>query len=494
MTSMNAQSHTASQGSAAPATLVRTPPMGWNSWDCYGTTVTESEVIANAQAMASRLSPAGWDHIVVDIQWYEPNARAGGYNDQARVLFDRFGRQLPVPARFPSALNQDGENIGFTELARQVHELGLKFGIHLMRGIPRRAVEANTPVFGTPYTAQDIVDLTSTCPWNSDNYGLNHDHPGAQAYYNSQIDLFARWGIDFIKIDDMLFPFHERAIEGYAQAISASGRDITLSLSPGTNVSLNRQPFLSQHATMWRISDDLWDRWEDVLDQFDRLAQWAPSQSDGSWADADMLPLGQIGLRAERGEPRETRLSITEQRTLMSLWSIAKSPLMMGGDLASSGDHTFDLLTNSRLMAMYRYALPGRQIHAEPGLRVWVAPSREIDGPLHVAVFNMGDHDRDWIIDLADLTPQHQSLQQQPGTHHQGTQHQETQHQPASQLQPTPQSSGLSTQHGVAPNVFTRATDIWTDQPIQIVGNGVHPYPHIAVSIPAHGVTHLELM
>lgn len=431
---------------------VQTPPMGWNSWDCYGTTVTEEEVLANADVMAAKLLRHGWDTIVVDIQWYEPNARAGGYNNQADVLFDEYGRQLPVPVRFPSAIASDGTNHGFAALAQAVHAKGLKFGIHLMRGIPKRAVEANTKVWGTPYRAQDIADTTSTCPWNSDNYGLNHEHPGAQSYYDSQIALFAQWGIDFIKIDDMLFPMHRNAIEGYSQAIINSGRDITLSLSPGTNVSLNRQAFLAEHATMWRISDDLWDRWEDVRDQFDRLAQWAPLQKSGAWADADMLPLGKVGLRAERGEPRETRLTLNEQRTLMSLWTLAKSPLMMGGDLPSSEQHTIDLLTNTRLLDMYRNAHVGQQIHAEPNLRVWNAPATHQEGKSYVAVFNLSNEERTWVIDLADL--------------------QDTERTPAT------------------------AVNVWTGEPALIVANpdaAQHPYPHITVVVPAHGVTHLEL-
>jgi len=423
--------------------------MGWNSWDCYGTTVTESEVLNNAHVMAEKLLPSGWDTMVVDIQWYEPGAKAGGYNDNAQVLFDEYGRQLPVPARFPSAVTEDGANAGFAALANKIHALGLKFGIHLMRGIPKRAVEANTKVLGTPYRAQDIVDLTSTCPWNSDNYGLNHAHPGAQAYYDSQLALFAEWGIDFIKIDDMLFPFHSQAIEGYAQAIAKTGRDITLSLSPGTNVSLGRQAFLAQHATMWRISDDLWDRWEDVRDQFDRLAQWAPTQNNNAWADADMLPLGKIGLRAERGEPRETRLTLDEQRTLMSLWTMAKSPLMMGGDLPTSEAHTFELLTNVALLDMYRNAGNGLQVHGEPDIRVWHAPALQADQPHYVAVFNLSDSERNWTLDLADLP-----TATQPATH---------------------------------------ATDVWTNQTHAIVEKGLHPYPHIPLTIPAHGVVHLQL-
>lgn len=163
------------------------PPMGWNSWDSYGTTVTESEVLANARFMAEHLKDAGWDTIVVDIDWYDPTARAHGYNANAPLILDEYGRQLPDPERFPSAA--DGH--GFAPLAEQIHAMGLKFGVHMMRGIPRLAVDNNLPVKGTPYTAQEVADLNHVCKWNSDNYGLNHNHSGAQAWYDEQLDLFA---------------------------------------------------------------------------------------------------------------------------------------------------------------------------------------------------------------------------------------------------------------------------------------------------------------
>ncbi|MGW5640376.1 glycoside hydrolase family 27 protein, partial [Streptomyces sp. NPDC003832] len=266
----------------------RRPPMGWNSWDCYGTTVTEEEVLANAEFMHTHLLHYGWDTVVVDIQWYEPTARAHGYNPDAPLELDFFGRQLPAPNRFPSSAG----GAGFGPLAERVHALGLRFGLHIMRGIPRRAVAARLPVAGTQFTADQVADTTSVCPWNSDNYGLDHGHPGAQAYYDAQVAQFADWGVDFVKADDMLHPFHEREIAAYARAIERCGRPMELSLSPGTDVSLAHLDRLREHATMWRVCDDLWDRWEDVEAQFARMARWAPWQSPAGWADADMLPFG----------------------------------------------------------------------------------------------------------------------------------------------------------------------------------------------------------
>jgi alpha-galactosidase len=281
----------------------QTPPMGWNSWDCFGTTVTEAEVLANAQMMHDRLLPFGWDTVVVDIAWYDPTARSHGYNENAPIVLDEYGRQLPAPLRFPSAAG----GAGFGPLAAKVRELGLKFGLHIMRGIPRRAVELDLPVFGTQWTAREIADPEHVCPWNPDNLGLNHDHPGAQAYYDAQVAQFAAWGVDFVKADDMLAPYHDREIAAYSRAIERSGRDIVLSLSPGTQLSTHHLDHLRANAQLWRVSDDLWDRWEDVHAQFARMARWAPFQQPGGWADADMLPLGHIGIRAERGDDRTSR-------------------------------------------------------------------------------------------------------------------------------------------------------------------------------------------
>lgn len=332
-------------GAAAPAPLKAwRPPMGWNSWDSYGTTVTEGEVLANARFMAEHLRAAGWDTIVIDIDWYDPTARAHGYNADAPLILDGYGRQLPDPARFPSAAG----GRGFGPLAEQVHALGLKLGVHMMRGIPRLAVERDLPVKGTPYTARDVADLDHVCVWNPDNYGLDQSHPGAQAWYDAQVDQFAAWGLDFLKVDDMQTPFHVDEIAAYHRAIAkaeaAHGRPITLSLSPGGWLSTGYVDFLRGNAEMWRISDDLWDRWEDVVQQFARLARWAPFQRTGHWADADMLPFGHIGLRAERGDDRDCRLTPDERRSLTALWCMGRSPLMVGGDLPTSTPETIALL------------------------------------------------------------------------------------------------------------------------------------------------------
>ncbi|MGW2492055.1 glycoside hydrolase family 27 protein [Streptomyces sp. NPDC001606] len=374
------------------------PPMGWNSWDCYGPTVTEAEVLDNAAFLAEHLLPHGWDTVVVDIQWYEPTARAHGYNPDAPLVLDGYGRQLPAPNRFPSA----ADGAGFAPLARRVHDLGLRFGLHIMRGIPRRAVAARLPVAGTEFTADQIADTGSVCPWNTDNYGLNHGHPGAQAYYDAQVAQFAQWGVDFIKADDMLFPYHEREITAYARAIERSGRPIELSLSPGTDVSLAHLDHLREHATMWRVCDDLWDRWEDIEAQFARMARWAPWQGPGGWADADMLPLGRIGIRAEVGDDRLSRLTRPEQISLLTLWLISRSPLMMGGDLPTSPPETIALLTNAEALAVLWHSTGNREVLRERDLVLWTAG--DTDGRTrYAAVFSLADGPRRYEVPLGSV-------------------------------------------------------------------------------------------
>lgn len=366
--------------------LAPKPPMGWNSWDCFGTSVTEAEVMSNAQYMAENLLRHGWDTVVVDIQWYDPTARAGGYNDNAPVALDGWGRPVPALNRFPSAAG----GAGFAPLARRVHELGLRFGVHLMRGIPRRAVEAGLPVLGTALLASDIANRQSTCKWNSDNFGIDHSQPGAQAYYDSIAALFSEWGVDYVKVDDMLGPFHDAEIAAFSRAIREADRAMVFSLSPGVELSTAHAQFLRSHADLWRISNDVWDRWSDIRGQFERIAMWAPFNGEGRWADADMLPLGRIGIRAEQGADRNSRLTADEARTMMTLWVIARSPLMFGGDLPQTDPITLGLLTNYTVLEILSDSTNNRQVVRDGELVVWAADSAH-RSRTYAALFNVGE-------------------------------------------------------------------------------------------------------
>lgn len=379
-------------------TAAPTPPMGWNSWDCFGSSVTEAEVLANAEFMAAHLLKHGWDTIVVDIQWHEPTARAGGYNENAPVILDDWGRPMPAPNRFPSA----ADGAGFAPLARRVHDLGLRFGLHIMRGIPRKAVEQELPILGAEVRASDIADRSSTCWWNSDNFGIDHSQSGAQAYYDSLAALFVEWGVDYVKADDMIGPFHDREVAAFSRAITNASPSMVLSLSPGQMLSTAHAESLRQNADIWRVSADLWDRWPDVRGQFDRLAMWAPFTGGGGWADADMLPLGRIGIRAEEGEERESRLSAAEARTMITLWTMARSPLMFGGNLPQTDPETLKLLTNDAVLKVLRASTENREVVRHEGLAVWVANAT--DGPIrYVALFAIGDEPVEFDLPLTSV-------------------------------------------------------------------------------------------
>ena len=371
--------------------------MGWNSWDCYGTTVTEAEVIANAEFMAEHLLRFGWDTIVVDIDWADPTARSHGYNADAPLHLDAHGRLIPDPERFPSSAG----GAGFGPLAARVHELGLRFGIHTMRGIPRRAVAQDLPILGTDATASDVADETNVCEWNPDMLGLDHANPAAQAYYDSTLALYAEWGVDFIKADDMLWPYQAADVAAYAAAISASGRDVVLSLSPGRDLSLERLDHLRAHADMWRICDDLWDQWSDVEANFARFARWAPFAGPEGWPDGDMLPLGRIGIRAERGEPRDDRLTPDERVALLTLWIIARSPLMIGGDLPSSDPATIALFQNADVLAVLSRSTRNREVFREGALVLWAADGQ--DGERYAAAFNLGSETMNAVLDAGNI-------------------------------------------------------------------------------------------
>jgi hypothetical protein len=378
----------ASAAAAQPQTklLAPTPPMGWNSWDCYGPSVTEKEVKANADYMAKHLAQHGWRYVVVDIQWSEPKAGAHGYQANAELVMDDHGRLTPALNRFPSAANGQG----FKPLADYVHSLGLKFGIHMMRGIPRQAVTKNLPVLGSSLRAGDVANPKSICAWLTDMYGVDMSKPGGQVYYDSIVKLYAQWGVDYIKADDMSSPYHGDEIAALSQAIRKSGRPIVLSLSPGP-APLEQAEDLKKHAQLWRISDDFWDNWESLKKQFPLCRAWASHTVPGHWPDADMLPLGHIAIRGERGNNRQTNFTPDEQFTHMTLWSIFRSPLMFGGDLPSNDAFTLSLLTNDEVLAVDQHSTGNHELYAEGNQVAWVA-SAPNSWDKYLALFNLDDH------------------------------------------------------------------------------------------------------
>ncbi len=367
-----------------------TPPMGWNSWDCYGPTVVENEVKANADYMAAHLKKFGWEYIVVDIRWYVANDKSGGYNEKDPVFnIDKYGRLLPAVNRFPSSANGKG----FKPLADYIHDKGLKFGIHVMRGVPVLAVKNNLPVFKTNVTTKDICSTAGQCQWLKDMYSVDKTKSGAQEYYNSIMDLYASWGVDFLKIDDLSSPYHTEEIEMIRKAIDRTGRKIVLSTSPGPT-PVEQIEHIKKNANMWRTVGDFWDNWLQLKEEFSVLERWAQYVAPGNWPDGDMLPLGHIGIRAERGLDRMTNFTKDEQYTLMTLFSIFRSPLMFGGDLPGNDGFTLSFITNKDVIAVNQHSINNKQLFREDDIIAWTAED-PITGDKYLALFNSKDKGQD---------------------------------------------------------------------------------------------------
>ena len=368
--------------------IAQTPPMGWNSWDCYGAAVTEATVRANADYMARFLRPFGWEYIVVDIQWSRPDAADHSYAPFADLDMDDFGRLVPAVNRFPSAAG----GAGFRPLADYIHSLGLKFGIHIMRGMPRMAAHLRRPIEGSDLTCDQAANPHSVCAWNPDMYGLRCDEPAAAAYYDSLFRLYASWGVDFVKCDDIAreYPHCRREIELISEARSRCGRDIVLSLSPGP-APLEQAEHLKRYANMWRITDDFWDDWQLLRGMFERAEKWCVHAGPGHWPDADMLPLG--ALRQCENPEDWTRFTQAEQRTMMTLWCMLRSPLMIGGELTRNDAFTLNLLTCADVLEIQKQSHWAHPLLTTEAESVWVAPRIQGDG-CYVALFNLSDRRR----------------------------------------------------------------------------------------------------
>lgn len=373
--------------------VAKYPPMGWNSWDCYGTAVNEEITRANADFMAKNLKQYGWEYVVVDIQWYQPDVNGHDYKPFPDIYMDEYGRCLPTPNRFPSAA--DGK--GFKPLADYVHSLGLKFGIHIMRGLPRMAAHKRLPVYGTDATCDQIANPNSICMWNPDMYGLRAEMPEAQAYYDSIFKLYAEWGVDFVKCDDIarLYPECRREIEIISNACRNCGRDMVLSLSPGP-APVHEAEHLKKYANMWRITDDFWDKWELLKVMFDRAEEWCIHAGPGHWPDADMLPVGL--LRVNCRDEGMTRFTEAEQRTMLTLWCLMRSPLMIGAEMSNMDEFTLKLLTNEKLLDALKTTYCAHPLYRTEEEIVWYAPCLDGKGA-YVAAFNISDAQKTVTVD-----------------------------------------------------------------------------------------------
>ena len=378
--------------------------MGWNSWDAYGLTIGEADYRANTGVLAG-LKQYGWEYSVVDEGWYMQDPFADKVETR-KYVWDGNGILVPALNRFPSATS----GAGFKPLADWVHGQGLKFGIHIVRGIPREVVKQNLPIAGSSFHAEDAADLDSPCPWDEGNWGVK-DNAAGQAYYDSMLKLYASWGLDYIKVDCISdHPYRASEIRQIAEAIHRTGRPIVLSLSPGpTQVAHAAE--VAKYAQMWRISDDHWDVWSathkpgenefpfGLRDAFDRLAEWAPYVKPGSWPDEDMLPEGALTPHPGWGDPRQSQYTQDEQRAEFTLWAISRSPLILGANLTKLDDFTRSLITNKEVLEINQKSVESGQglMPLKDGKsdsfpqRYWYARTGGMHPHQYLAVFNLQD-------------------------------------------------------------------------------------------------------
>ena len=385
--------------------LASRPPLGWNSYDAFNCNVTEQQIKQTADVMALYLKPLGYEYIVVDYCWYYPVVCCQQCPKQREgfipsMCMDAFGRYLPAVDRFPSAA--DGN--GFTALAECVHSKGLKFGVHVMRGISKEAVHRKLPVQGADTTADQIATDKTACKWLNHNVGVDMARPGAQAYYDSVFRLYASWGVDYVKVDDMggMDPYLDTEIEAVHAAVAQCGRPMVLSLSAGGPKIRQKADHLKAHSHLWRISNDIWDEWDMLLRQFVYCEQWQGIGGPEGWPDADMLTIGKLSLNASHGPERYSNFSDDEVLTMLTLWWIFRSPLMIGGDLRQMRTKEFDWFCNAEALAANQEGENPRQLFRTDDEVVWFSEAPEA-GARFLALFNPSEKKRAVAATLGDI-------------------------------------------------------------------------------------------
>ena len=255
-----------------------------------------------------------------------------------------------------------------------------------MVGTSTFATKKNCPIPGTNNTVADIA--LSPCAWSSESLSVNVTMAAGRMFYDSLYRQYAEWEVDFIK-NDCIFGdnFVEDNIRAQSQSIKNTGREIVYSLSPGGHSQgipeiCQQGESISSAVNMYRITNDDWDSWGDIFpSHFDTAAAFAAKgliAAPGlggrpSFPDLDMLPLGFITNASDDHPFKNTSLTPNEQRTQLTLWAMARSPLFFGGDLNVLDDFTFSLLTNKNILLVDSTSINNHQVRQTGTLRVWTA-------------------------------------------------------------------------------------------------------------------------
>lgn len=338
--------------------IALTPPMGWNSWNCWAAQVSDKNVRASAKAMVdSGLINHGWTYINIDDTWQ--GKRGEPFN------------ALQGNQKFPDMKG----------LCNYVHSLGLKVGVYSSPWI--------TTYAGYPGGSSDEPNGS----WEKLADYEKNKRLGKYAFDTNDAQQYGQWGIDYLKYD--WHTHQEKEIAAMANAIKATGRDIIYSLSAG--MDFNKAATCAKLANCWRTTGDIRDGWtkkqvrEDwavgVTEIWKEHLRWAPFSGPGHWADADMLVVGKVGW----GAPHPTKLTPDEQYTHISLWCLWSSPLLIGCPLDQLDDFTRNLLTNDEVLALNQDPLGkmAKQLPHDGNDRVLVKDLE--DGSKAVGLFNTGE-------------------------------------------------------------------------------------------------------
>jgi hypothetical protein len=381
---------TAAQQAAAQGVAAH-PYMGWSSWSMQSSKypglnpngdysyLTEANVLKQTDALASTLKKYGYDHVNIDAGWWMNNSWTPEY--------DQYGRQTPDPVRFPS---------GMKSVADHVHSKGLKAGIYLPVGLEKGAYGGGkVPIWNAPgCTTADVVypDLRTTNGWDS-AYKLNFDNPCAQKYIDSQAQMFADWGYDFLKLDGV-GPGSFKSGDNYNNiadvaawhnAIAATGHPIHLEIS--WSLDIGHAADWKKYSNGWRIDTDVecycntLVSWENsVNDRWNDAPAWSRKAGPGGWNDLDSLDVGNGAMDG---------LTKAERQSYMTLWAINKAPLYTGDDLTKLDSYGVSLLTNQEVIAVDQNDSPvARPVTPVGDQQVWAA--KNSDGSYTVALFNLG--------------------------------------------------------------------------------------------------------
>jgi hypothetical protein len=358
-----------------------TPAMGWSSWSFIRHDPTAAAIEAQAFAMKrSGLARVGFQYVNVDDFWYDCPGSQG-------PDVDSYGRWVTNAAEFPPS----GSTNGIAVVANYVHHLGLKFGLYVTPGISEQAVAENTPIEGTPYTADEIAEPSvSENNYNcSGMVGIDYSKPGAQAFIDSWADEFASWGVDYLKLDGV-GSFDIPDVAAWSQALRQTGRPIHLELSNSLNIA--DAATWAQYSNGWRTGGDIecygcetgassypLTDWASVASRFDQVAAWQPYGHPGAFNDYDSL---EIGNGSNDG------LTPDERQTQMSLWALASSPLILGTDLTSLDPTDLSYLTNRAVLSVDQDSIDASRIVNDPDEQVFAKTERS--GDVVAGLFNTG--------------------------------------------------------------------------------------------------------